>query len=58
MSMTVTGRADADKGVLLAHAQAAGFPEIWVPKAVMVVPAIPVLGSGKCLVGVTQPIDW
>jgi acyl-[acyl-carrier-protein]-phospholipid O-acyltransferase/long-chain-fatty-acid--[acyl-carrier-protein] ligase len=43
----VTDRPDADKDALLRHAQAAGFPEIWVPKAIMVVGAIPVLGSGK-----------
>ena len=24
-----------------------GFPELWVPKALLVVPAIPVLASGK-----------
>jgi acyl-[acyl-carrier-protein]-phospholipid O-acyltransferase/long-chain-fatty-acid--[acyl-carrier-protein] ligase len=43
----ITDRPDADKGELLRHAQAAGFPEMWVPKAVMVVGNIPVLGSGK-----------
>ncbi len=43
----VTDRPDADKAALLKHAQEAGFPEMWVPKAVMVVAAIPVLGSGK-----------
>ena len=43
----VTDRPDADKAALLKHAQAAGFPEMWVPKAIMVVATIPVLGSGK-----------
>lgn len=43
----ITDRPDADKSELLKHAQAAGFPEMWVPKALMVVPVIPVLGSGK-----------
>ncbi len=43
----ITDRHDADKAELLRHAQAAGFPEMWVPKAVMVVGSIPVLGSGK-----------
>ena len=43
----ITDRPDADKAALLKHAQGAGFPEMWVPKALMVVPALPVLGSGK-----------
>ena len=43
----VTDKPDADKAALLAHAQNAGFPELWVPRAVLVVGAIPVLGSGK-----------
>jgi acyl-[acyl-carrier-protein]-phospholipid O-acyltransferase/long-chain-fatty-acid--[acyl-carrier-protein] ligase len=53
----VTDRPDADKAELLAHAQTAGFPEMWVPKAVMVVGAIPVLGSGKIdYPGVTEMV--
>ena len=43
----VTDKADADKDVLLAAARQQGFPELWVPKAVLVIGAIPVLGSGK-----------
>jgi acyl-[acyl-carrier-protein]-phospholipid O-acyltransferase/long-chain-fatty-acid--[acyl-carrier-protein] ligase len=43
----VTDKADADKGALLAEARAQGFAELWVPKAVLVVSQIPVLGSGK-----------
>lgn len=43
----LTDRPDADKAALLAHARGSGFPELWVPKAVLVVGAIPVLGSGK-----------
>ncbi len=42
----VTDKADADRDVLLAHAQQQGFPELWVPKAILV-SGIPVLGSGK-----------
>lgn len=43
----VTDKPNADKASLLEKARATGFPELWVPKAVMVVGAIPVLGSGK-----------
>jgi len=43
----LTDQPDAQKDALLAHARAEGFPELWVPKSVEVVAAIPVLGSGK-----------
>ncbi len=42
----VTDKPGADRERLLAHARAQGFPELWVPRAVLVA-AIPVLGSGK-----------
>jgi acyl-[acyl-carrier-protein]-phospholipid O-acyltransferase/long-chain-fatty-acid--[acyl-carrier-protein] ligase len=43
----VTEKPDADRESLLAHARVAGFPELWVPRAILVLPSIPVLGSGK-----------
>ncbi len=43
----VTDTFDADKDDLLIHARAQGFPELWVPRTIMAVPSIPVLGSGK-----------
>ena len=43
----VTDVAGADKELLLEHARAEGFPELWVPRHVMVVGTIPVMGSGK-----------
>jgi acyl-[acyl-carrier-protein]-phospholipid O-acyltransferase / long-chain-fatty-acid--[acyl-carrier-protein] ligase len=43
----VTDKPNADKASLLAQARAEGFPDLWVPKAIMVVSNIPVLGSGK-----------
>ena len=49
----VTDRADAGRGDLLAYAQNQGFPELWVPRAMMVVGSIPVLGSGKTDYGAT-----
>ncbi|WP_414473840.1 AMP-binding protein [Microvirga sp. M2] len=42
----VTDKPDADRDALLAHARGQSFPELWVPKAILV-SAIPVLGSGK-----------
>jgi acyl-[acyl-carrier-protein]-phospholipid O-acyltransferase/long-chain-fatty-acid--[acyl-carrier-protein] ligase len=50
----VTDRPDAGRADLLAHAQAQGFPELWVPRALMVVGSIPVLGSGKTDYGATM----
>lgn len=43
----VTDKPDADKAALLAFAKSQGMPELWVPRAVLVVGSIPVLGSGK-----------
>jgi acyl-[acyl-carrier-protein]-phospholipid O-acyltransferase/long-chain-fatty-acid--[acyl-carrier-protein] ligase len=45
--MLVTDKAQADREALLAHAKADGFPELWVPRTVLVVSGIPVLGNGK-----------
>jgi acyl-[acyl-carrier-protein]-phospholipid O-acyltransferase/long-chain-fatty-acid--[acyl-carrier-protein] ligase len=42
----ITDKPDADRDALLAHARQQGFPELWVPKAILV-SSIPVLGSGK-----------
>ncbi len=43
----VTDKPDAERSALLAHAQAQGYSELWVPRAILVTAAIPVLGSGK-----------
>jgi acyl-[acyl-carrier-protein]-phospholipid O-acyltransferase/long-chain-fatty-acid--[acyl-carrier-protein] ligase len=43
----VTDRRDADSGPMIAHAQAIGAPEIAVPRKIIRVPEIPVLGTGK-----------
>jgi acyl-[acyl-carrier-protein]-phospholipid O-acyltransferase/long-chain-fatty-acid--[acyl-carrier-protein] ligase len=52
----VSDKPDADRGALLAHAQAQGYPELWVPRAVLVTAAIPVLGSGKVDYAGTQEL--
>ena len=43
----VTDKPDADRDTLLQEARKAGYPELWVPRAILVVPALPVMGSGK-----------
>lgn len=43
----VTDRRDADTGPLLSHAQTIGAPELAVPKKIIRVPEVPVLGTGK-----------
>lgn len=49
----VTDQPNADKSALLAFAKTSGMPELWVPRAVLVVGSIPVLGSGKVDFGAT-----
>lgn len=43
----VTDRIDADAAALIAHAQRIGAPELAVPRKIVRVPEIPVLGTGK-----------
>jgi len=43
----VTDRQDADAGPLIGHAQSIGAPEIAVPRKIIKVTEIPVLGTGK-----------
>ena len=43
----VTDRMDADAGPLISHAQSIGAPEIAVPRKIIKVTEIPVLGTGK-----------
>lgn len=50
----VTEKPDADREALLQRAKFEGFPELWIPRAVLVVGAVPVLGSGKTDYAATQ----
>ena len=43
----VTDKPDAERSALTTFARNNGFPELWVPRAILVVGSIPVLGSGK-----------
>jgi acyl-[acyl-carrier-protein]-phospholipid O-acyltransferase/long-chain-fatty-acid--[acyl-carrier-protein] ligase len=45
--LLVTDKPQANKDELLAHARREGFPELWVPKAILIVSAVPVLATGK-----------
>jgi acyl-[acyl-carrier-protein]-phospholipid O-acyltransferase/long-chain-fatty-acid--[acyl-carrier-protein] ligase len=51
----VTAQRDATKAAFQAHAKSKGASELMVPAEVLVVPAVPVLGSGKLdFAGVTR----
>jgi len=43
----VTDKGDANKDALLAYARKEGFPELWVPKTILIVPEVPLLATGK-----------
>jgi acyl-[acyl-carrier-protein]-phospholipid O-acyltransferase/long-chain-fatty-acid--[acyl-carrier-protein] ligase len=43
----ITDKENAVRADMLSYAKQEGVPELWVPKAIMVVDAIPMLGSGK-----------
>jgi acyl-[acyl-carrier-protein]-phospholipid O-acyltransferase/long-chain-fatty-acid--[acyl-carrier-protein] ligase len=43
----VTDQADASRPPLLAAARTAGLPEIFVPRSIVHVPSVPLLGTGK-----------
>ena len=45
--LLVTTRKTANIGELLAHARSRGVPEIMVPRTLMVIDTLPLLGSGK-----------
>jgi acyl-[acyl-carrier-protein]-phospholipid O-acyltransferase/long-chain-fatty-acid--[acyl-carrier-protein] ligase len=45
--LLVTDKVGANKDELLAYARKEGFPELWVPKSILVVPAVPLLATGK-----------
>jgi acyl-[acyl-carrier-protein]-phospholipid O-acyltransferase/long-chain-fatty-acid--[acyl-carrier-protein] ligase len=52
----VTEKPDADRNLLQEAAKAQGFPELWVPRAILVTHSIPVLGSGKIDYGATREL--
>lgn len=52
----VTENPAADRAALQEVAKAQGFPELWVPRAILVTGAIPVLGNGKIDYGSTRDL--
>lgn len=50
----VTEKGNAERAALLAFAKAQGFPELWAPRAILVLETIPVMGSGKIDYGAVQ----
>lgn len=52
----VTEKPDADKAALQQTARTQGFPELWVPRAILVTQSIPVLGNGKIDYGATREL--
>jgi acyl-[acyl-carrier-protein]-phospholipid O-acyltransferase / long-chain-fatty-acid--[acyl-carrier-protein] ligase len=52
----VTDQANADRAAFHAHAKAEGVSELFIPRAILVVAAIPVLGSGKVDYGSTAEL--
>ena len=43
----ITTRADAGRDELATYAQTEQFPELWIPKALLAVDTIPIMGVGK-----------
>lgn len=52
----VTEMPGGDRRALLKAAQDEGFPELWIPRAILVTAVIPVLGSGKIDYGATRDL--
>jgi len=52
----VTEKPDAEKKALQDEAKRQGFPELWLPKAILVTGSIPVLGNGKIDYGGTREL--
>ncbi|WP_332696196.1 AMP-binding protein [Bosea sp. (in: a-proteobacteria)] len=52
----VTEKPDAERKALQDEARAQGFPELWMPKALLVTRVIPVLGNGKIDYGATREL--
>jgi acyl-[acyl-carrier-protein]-phospholipid O-acyltransferase/long-chain-fatty-acid--[acyl-carrier-protein] ligase len=52
----VSENPNADRAALQAVAKEQGFPELWVPRAILVTGSIPVLGNGKIDYGATREL--
>ncbi len=45
--LLVTDKSDAERAPLIECARVKGLPELWVPRSILIVPEIPVMGTGK-----------
>ncbi len=45
--LLVTDKSDAERAPLIECARCQGLPELWVPRAILIVDEIPVMGTGK-----------
>jgi len=52
----VTEKPNAERKALQDEAKAQGFPELWLPRAILVTSVIPVLGNGKIDYGGTREL--
>ncbi len=52
----VTEKPNAERKALQDEAKAHGFPELWLPRAILVTGSIPVLGNGKIDYGSTREL--
>ena len=55
-SEQLAGRLQERYGIEQDEAKRQGFPELWLPKAILVTRAIPVLGNGKIDYGGTREL--
>jgi acyl-[acyl-carrier-protein]-phospholipid O-acyltransferase/long-chain-fatty-acid--[acyl-carrier-protein] ligase len=52
----VTERADASREAIAAHGRELGLPELFLPRQVVVVKSLPLLGSGKADYGAVKEL--
>ena len=54
--LLVTDKTDAERQPLIQCAREKGLPELWVPRAIIIVQEIPVMGTGKIDLVMTQQL--
>ena len=52
--LLVTDKSDAQREPLMEGARCQGLPELWVPRSILIVKEIPVMGTGKVDLVMTQ----
>jgi len=54
--LLVTDKTDAERAPLIECARTKGLPELWVPRSILIVQEIPVMGTGKIDLVMTQAL--